>query len=79
MLRHDDVSEDDQLILLAHLLECAKEEVAPPCVAQKRQTAVTTEGDEVEVTGAVISLQVARHEGRIEGRRAATTDFCSMF
>jgi hypothetical protein len=33
-----------------------QKEVAPPGVAQKRQAAVTTEGDKMEVTGAVVSL-----------------------
>jgi hypothetical protein len=79
MLGHDDVSEDDQFVLLAHLLERAQEEVAPPGVAQIGPAAVTTEGDKMEVTGAVVSLEVARHEGRIEGQRATTTDFCAMF
>ena len=79
MLGHDDVSEDDQLILLAHLLQRAQEEVAPPGVAQKGPAAVTTEGDEMEVTGAVVSLQVARHEGRIEGEGARRTVFFAMF
>jgi len=57
MLRHDHVAGDEETVALAGLFQGAFKDLARLGVDQARLSAVTTEGDEVEVAGLVKALQ----------------------
>jgi hypothetical protein len=61
VLRHDNISDDDELEAAPDFFEDAKEGGATAGRPEQRPAAVTTEGQEVEVAVAVIALQAFRH------------------
>ena len=63
MLRHDDISEDMEVISEPHLFKLAFEEVPRAGGAEVREPAVTTEGQEVRVSGTLITNQALSHLG----------------
>src|SRR5512143_859184 len=63
VLGHDHITEDHEAIPFAGLLEDAQEQVATQCSAEPGLPAVTAAGDEMEVSGAVISVQPFGHGG----------------
>ncbi len=62
MLRHDDVSEHDEAMLLAYLFEALQKQISPLRGAEPGFSLMTTASDEVEISGAVISLETFGHE-----------------
>jgi len=61
VLGHDHIAHQSEIILLADFLQHLNHSVAGSLRCQQRQTPVTTERDEMQVTPAVVSLQVSRH------------------
>ena len=61
MLGHDHVSIHHELIALLGFLQDLEKAVATACRTQDRQAMIATAGDEVEVLGAVVSLQPCGH------------------
>jgi hypothetical protein len=59
MLRHNHITDDDEAIALPHLFKNTKKEIAPRRSLKKRESAITTKGDEVQK-----SLSVAVIESR---------------
>ena len=66
MLRHDHVSEHNEVLLLPNFFENQKETVAGFRGSEQRCTTITREGDEVEVSVTVITLEMGTHMMRIE-------------
>jgi hypothetical protein len=62
VLRHDDVSQNDEAIATAHSLQDVQEDIAFALGAEKRLAAITTGGDKMQVARAVVTLKVARHD-----------------
>jgi len=56
VLRHRDISHDHELVTAADLFEELEEEVAALPSSQQRTTVVTTEGDEMKISGAVVAV-----------------------
>ncbi len=61
VLRHYDVAEDFELVLLAGGFERVEEDVPCRCRVEEWIAVVTTEGDEVVVAFLLVTLQVERH------------------
>jgi len=62
MFRHHEISHDYQAVALASLFEHGEKAVAAPRGAQKREAAIARTRDKVQVTGAVVAMQAARHD-----------------
>ena len=62
MLRHHHVADYDETISLAHLLQDFQEQIAPYRTSEQRLAMITTPGDEVMVSVAVVALQSPWHE-----------------
>jgi hypothetical protein len=60
MFRHDDLSHNDETVLLAHLFENRQEAVAATRSLQKGQSSVAGTSDKVQVMCAVTAMQTAR-------------------
>jgi len=61
VLRHDDVSDQDESVAAPYLLEHTQKKVAVARIAQQWLTPVAAGGDEVEITGSVVAAQTRRH------------------
>jgi hypothetical protein len=61
MLRHDYVTDDYKLMPLADLLHNFEEEIARAGCAEKGTALITTCGNKVGVSSAVVAVQVCRH------------------
>ena len=71
VLRHDDVAANDKIISLAHHLKRSLKKFACGRTAEIWETAITTEGNEVEVPGLMVTDQPTRHlQERIHPVRA---------
>jgi hypothetical protein len=58
---HNDVPDDNQVITTANLLEDVKEQIADAGIVQERTSLITTRGNEMGVTGAIVAMQAVRH------------------
>ena len=56
VLGHDHVTDDHELIAPAHLLQHSEQQVTTARRAEQRLPAITTAGDEMKVSGAVVAL-----------------------
>ena len=65
VLGHDDVSNDDEVITTAHLFENVEQEIADLSIVQQWTPLITTRGNEMGVTGAVLAMEAVRHGRRI--------------
>ena len=74
MLRHDHVSDNNELIALAHLFEHGEKQVAMFLCSEEGTALITTAGDKVQVSGAVKTLGLAVHVARVEGRECGCGD-----
>jgi hypothetical protein len=61
VLGHEDVAEEIKAVALAGLFEDVEEDAAGVVVVEEGKSSVTTEGDEVVVTGGVVALEITRH------------------
>src|SRR5271163_3580970 len=62
MFRHHHISDYHEAVALASLIEHGEEAVAAPCGPQKRKAAIAGARDKVQVAGAVVTMQAARHD-----------------
>jgi hypothetical protein len=69
VLGHDDRTEDHEAIPFSGMLKDAQEQVATQWSAEPRLSAVTAAGDEMDVSGAVISFQPFGHGGIVSRGR----------
>jgi hypothetical protein len=74
MLGHDDVANHIEPVPTAGLLEGFEEDVALLRCVQKRCALVATEGEEVQVSGLLRSLQSPRHGQRVWGTAETFSD-----
>jgi hypothetical protein len=74
MLRHDHVTDDYKLMTLADLLHNFEEEIARAGCPEKGTALITTCGNKVRVSGAVVAVQVCRHRKGITGTRRFSCD-----
>jgi hypothetical protein len=63
VLGHDDVSDDNELVTLAHTFECGFEQVSCGCGSEIWQAVVAAEGEEVEISGLVETTETLGHRG----------------
>jgi hypothetical protein len=61
MFGHDDVAYDQGAMPLADLLDDFEEQVVVVWAARQRSALVTTRGDEVGVSGAIVAVEIAGH------------------
>lgn len=66
MVRHYDVTIDVEQILLAGLFQDFYESATCFCCSEDVSLTGATEGDEVEISGLVVSLQAQGHEASLE-------------
>jgi hypothetical protein len=62
MLRHDYVTDDCKLMPLAHLFHNFEEEIARAGCPEKGTALITTCGNKVGVSSAVVAVQICWHE-----------------
>jgi hypothetical protein len=67
MLGHHHISDYDKTVSLPHLFEHSEEQVTSASRSQKRLAVITTAGDEVQVSCAVVPLQSPGHEAMLGG------------
>ena len=63
VFEHDDVSDDDELILFPDPLQYLEKQVAPLSGSEQRLSAVTTTRDEMQFVVAVITREIPGHVG----------------
>ena len=61
VLGHDDIADHHELIALPHAFEHRQEQIAPPRRSQPCLPAVTTTGNEMQISGAIVTLKTKRH------------------
>ena len=64
VFRHNHVSDNDELISTADLFENLEEQVAA-FRGEVRTAAIATAGNEMQMSGLVTAMQVARHGARV--------------
>ena len=74
VLGHDHVSDDRELIALAHLFEHGEKQVATLRCAEQGMASIATAGNKMQVSGAVKTLGLAVHMSRIEPRSSGCGD-----
>ena len=62
VLGHDHVSNHHETITPPHRLQDLEKQVAVPRRAQQLTPLITARGDEVQIAGAVITMQSIRHD-----------------
>ena len=72
MLGHNHVSDDHEAVTTADLFEDLEKQIAPWFGVEQRTTLVTTEGDEVQIAGAVVSSEAIGHIAMLRGKRGET-------
>jgi hypothetical protein len=70
---HDHITDDDELISSAHLLHHSQKQIATVRRAEERLPPITTTGDEVKVSSAIVAFEFAPH-----GRRIAVPTCCAV-
>ncbi len=74
MLGHDYVTHDHKMIAAAYLLQHDEKEVAIFPAAQQRAALVTTGGDKVQISGAVVAMESIGHSDRYHGMPPSVCD-----
>ena len=74
MFGHDDVSVHAQLETPAHSLQAHREEIVNPRTIEEGLPPITTEGDEVRLSGFVETVQTARHGERLHPAASCVCD-----
>jgi len=69
MLRHNHVTQEQEILLAAHLVEDSYKAIPALCCPQKRPPPVTTKGHKMEIVPAVVPLQRVAH-----GRKSRTLE-----
>lgn len=72
---HDHVSENHESIALANFFQNGEKQIATAGRAQPGLSVITTAGDEVQVSGAIISFEISGH-GEMLGER--WTSVCDL-
>ena len=62
VLGHEDVAVEKEMVTLAEPFQCFFKDCSGMIIVEVRETAVTTEGEEVVVAFGLVSLETARHE-----------------
>jgi hypothetical protein len=65
MLGHDYVADHHETIPLTYLFEEVRKKIATTSAAEQTPTLITTGGYEMQIAGAVVSLQTFGHAGMI--------------
>jgi hypothetical protein len=74
VLGHNHITNDDESIALAHLLQHRQEEVTAARVAEQWLSAITTASNEMEVPAAIVTLEIAPHGYRVATQRRGGGD-----
>jgi len=74
MLRHDYVTDDYKLMTLTDLLHDFEEEIARAGCPEKKTPLITTCGNKVRVSSAIVAMQFCRHRDDIAGARRFRCD-----
>jgi len=67
VLGHDDVAHHHELIPAANLFENCLKQVSALLCAEQRLPPITTTGDEVQVSGAVVAREIPGHDNERSG------------
>ena len=62
MLRHDDVAQEFELVVVADAFEGVQEDISCGTGIQVWSATMTAKGDEVEIAFAEVALQSRRHD-----------------
>ena len=73
---HDHVAQHDESIALPDLLQDFEKQTATRGGAKQRLSAITPEGDEMEIVVSVVTLEAPRHGSRLGDYGA---EFCDAF
>jgi actin-like ATPase involved in cell morphogenesis len=65
VLGHEDVSVEEELVAAAEGLESFEEDGSGSVVVEIGEPVITTEGEEVEMSFGLVSLETARHRGMV--------------
>ena len=74
VLRHNYVSDHNESVTLADLLEYLEEEISSPRTTQQGTPMITTAGDEVQVPRVVITMQALRQGTMLRNTRVGVCD-----
>lgn len=72
MLRHNDVTYDDKTIAPADPLQNLEKQVAISLAVEQWAALVATRGDEVQVSGAVVTMESVGHGGFVAWTQAVS-------
>ena len=70
MFRHQDIADHHKTVATAYLLRDFKRQIAAARRSQQRPTLITTGGDVMEVSAAVVTMETSGH-GRILAKEEA--------
>jgi hypothetical protein len=71
---HDHIADDHKLIAPADLFEDLEKKIAALSAAQQGLATITTTGDEMQVSGAVVAVKAPGHETRLEPKPSSGRD-----
>lgn len=74
MLGHNHISDDHEAVAAADLLEYSKKKIAARFGGEQGTLLITTEGDEMQGTGAVVSLEAVGHILMLGSTRPEVSD-----
>lgn len=76
MLGHHDIAQNHESVALSDLFSNGEKQIAPGSRAQPWLVVIATASDEVQVSGAVISVEILGHDGnaRTKADLASVTD-----
>jgi hypothetical protein len=76
MLGHHDLAQNHESVALSDLFSNGEKQIAPGGRAQPWLAVIATASDEVQVSGAVISVEILGHDGnaRTKADLASVTD-----
>jgi hypothetical protein len=74
VLRHDDLSQQNKAVLFADFSGNSQKQITPLIGVEPRLSLIATAGDEVQISGTVVSPQTLEHEGRLNPVRPERCD-----
>jgi len=74
VLRHDHITKDDEEIFFAHSIQHGKEQIAPAGGAKPWLAMVTAASDVMQITGAIVALEISGHINKLEKQKSSVCD-----
>jgi hypothetical protein len=66
VLRHNDVSQHNKAVLFTYLFKNVQKQITVFIVVEPRLSLIATAGNDVQISGTVVTPQALGHEGRFK-------------